>query len=96
MSSEKKLTALLEKAECDVGSIHSDDCDRVCATVVWGSPSNGVGPCNCGVPERMRRFVAAVRDIITELETGGGNTWAPDYYEGLNFALLRLAEVYES
>ena len=45
--------------------------------------------------DRALRYVEAVRAIITEIKTGGGNTWSPDYYEGLNFALLRLAEMYD-
>jgi hypothetical protein len=46
-------------------------------------------------PARVLRYVEAVRAILTEIKTGGGNTWSPDYYEGLNFALLALGEVYD-
>ena len=48
-------------------------------------------------PARALRYVEAVRAIVKE-SSGEGHGWAerePSYYAGLDFALQRLAEVYD-
>jgi hypothetical protein len=48
-------------------------------------------------PPRALRYIEAVRDIIKE-SGGEGHGWAeyePAYYAGLDYAVRRLAEVYD-